>query len=169
VGLVRFGRQTGEIEAKKRPMIELKPRFWRVALRVGTLMTIFLIVIHLSIMLRSGITWGLGNIVVFVIPTIFMVTGVWFAFVPSWFQYSDNEISLRTLLRQGTHAWDMLDAYGPGPNVFMIQFKGDGGAYQIFPGAYSRKDWQAFKNFLETRFPDQKTSFSIGGRLIRRD
>jgi hypothetical protein len=49
----------------------------------------------------------------------------------------------------------------------MIQFKGDSGAYQIFAGAYSRKEWKAFKQFLEIRFPERKSSFSIGGWLIR--
>jgi len=150
-------------------MIKPEPKFWRVALRVGaTVIAVSIAGYFLQGWQQHG-WWSLGYIESLSIPVAIMPVAVWFMFVPGWFEYSEDEISLRTLLRQGTYSWDMLDAYGPGRGVFMIQFKGDSGAYQIFSGAYSRAEWQAFSSFLETRFPDRKTSFSIGGRLIGRD
>jgi hypothetical protein len=148
-------------------MIKPKPSFWRVVLRVGSAVVVFSVIGYFLQGWQEHKWWSLGYIESMSIPVVIMPVAVWFMFVPSWFQYSEEEISLRTILRQGTYAWDMLDAYGPGPNVFMLQFKGDSGAYQIFSGAYPRKEWQAFKKYLEIRFPERKCSFSIGGRLIR--
>ena len=148
-------------------MTRLEPSFLRVFLRVGTLVVAASVIGYLWQGIHEGKWWTLGYIASLAVPVVLMPVAVWFMFVPSFFEYSEEEISLRMLFREGTYAWDMLDAYGPGRGVFMIQFKGDTGAYQILAGAYSRREWQAFRTLLETRFPDQRSSFSIGGRLIR--
>jgi hypothetical protein len=116
---------------------------------------------------RQGHWPDIRAICSFSIPIVLAPILVWLMFVPRLLEYSDEEINLRTLLRKGSYRWRMLDAYGPGRGVFMLQFTGDSGAYQIMSSAYSNEEWSTFRNFLETRFPDQRTSFSIGGKLIR--
>jgi hypothetical protein len=147
----------------------MTPRFWRIALRVDGVLGLFFAITLITQWqsLRLGHWTILGAIFSIAAPLILAPALAWFMFVPSWFEYSEGEISLRMLFREGTYAWDMLEAYGPGRGVFMIQFKGDSSAYQIISGAYSRTEWKAFRSFLETRFPDRKSSFNIGGRLIR--
>lgn len=147
-------------------MNRLTPSFWRLAIKVAGAITVFAVLAQWR-SLGQGHWPDIRGLYSFVLPIVLAPTFVWYMFVPRLLEYSDEEIHLRTLLRQGSYRWEMLDAYGPGRGVFMLQFGGDSGAYQIMSGAYSYKEWLAFKTFLQSRFPDRKTSFSIGGKLIR--
>jgi hypothetical protein len=146
-------------------MTRLTPKFWRVALRTGGAVALVIVLSQWK-SFHQGHWPGIGTTCSYSIPIILFPILVWFMFVPRVLEYSEDEINLRTFLREGSYRWKSLDAYGPGPGVLMIQFAGEA-AYQINGGAYSKEEWSTFRNFLETHFPDRKTSFSIGGRLIR--
>jgi hypothetical protein len=78
-------------------------------------------------------------------------------FVPSWLEFSDTDFTIKFLFGS-LHNFDWLDlhSYGPGENVFVIQFTAR--TFQILPQAYRRTDWRMLENFLSSRFPDKKVS-----------
>jgi hypothetical protein len=94
-----------------------------------------------------------------------MAVVVWFAFVPSQLEFSDTGFTIKFLFRSlHSFDWSDLHSYGPGENVFVIQFTGTR-TFQILPQAYRRGDWRMLENFLSSRFPDKKVS---NHRLLHR-
>jgi hypothetical protein len=147
-------------------VIRLTPNFWRVAVRVGGVVALFIVLTQWQ-SFHQGHWPDPRTVCSFSIPIILAPILVWFLFVPRLLEYSKEEINLRLFLGEGSYSWKSLEAYGPGRGVFMLQFTGHFGAYQILSSAYPSAEWSSFQNFLETQFPDKKRSFSIGGRLIR--
>jgi len=104
--------------------------------------------------------------------TLFVPVGIAFVaisimFVPMRLEFTDTEFSIQFLWsRVHTISWDELEYYGPGNNVFMIQFYGRQ-AFQIFPPAFRRDQWYQLTNFLSTEFPDCKADGSFGGGLFK--
>jgi len=147
-------------------MIELKPSFLRVALKVGGFIAAFSILGYL-VKGWQGQPWSLGYLESLSIPMVVMVVVVWFAFVPRRFAYSEHEITLSPPVGTYTYDWSDLNCYGTGRGVYKLKFQQDRQPYQIYQGAYSGKDWSAFIDFLNTRFPERKSSFSIGTRMFR--
>ena len=90
-----------------------------------------------------------------------------FMFVPVRLEFDRVELTIRYLLRRTrTIPWCELELYGPGNNVFMLQFE-TGHTFQIFSAAFSAQDWWELTNFLSTRFPERKADGWAGASLYR--
>jgi len=105
---------------------------------------------------RENKWWTQDYILTMVIPFAVVPVVVWFMFVPSLFEFSDSEITIKFPFRR-VHIlpWSDLQHYGAGPNVFMIQFAG-AGTFQMFAQAFPGAEWRTLTNFLSTRFPERK-------------
>jgi hypothetical protein len=149
-------------------MTRLTPSFLRVFVKVG------LAVISVSALgyflqgYREGKWWTSGYMWSLTVPIILAPVAVWFMFVPKLVEFSETEITIATLLGKYSYAWTDLDCFGPGNNVFKIQFSGDRQPYQIFAGAYSGEEWSKLTNFLNTHFPERKIAYSIDDRIFRK-
>jgi hypothetical protein len=149
-------------------MTRLTPNFFRVAIKVGFMIFLVCIAGYFLQGYREGKWWTADYIFSLAIPVIIMPVCVWFMFVPRLVEFSDTEITISSLLGKYTYNWSALDCYGPGNNVFKIQFSGDRQPYQILAGAYPSEEWSKLIDFLNMRFPDRKAAYSIGVRMFRK-
>gem|GEM_PF-6401541 len=118
--------------------------------------------------LRDHQWWSIGYILSLGLPFSIFVAFVWFGFVPRKLEYSEDEFTIRLLFRKElTLPWSELEYYYPnGPGVYMIQFEGRS-TFQIAGCAYRSREWKAFREFMDTSFPDQRASGSVGSRLFK--
>jgi hypothetical protein len=115
----------------------------------------------------DGKWWDVGYIESLSIPLVIFPVIVWFMFVPKRLEYSESDFVIdRRFAKICTLPWSQLRYYGPGNNVFMIQFEGRQ-AFQLFAGAYGRSEWAAFLAFLSNRFPHQRASGYLGARMFK--
>lgn len=98
----------------------------------------------------------------------FMALAVCIMFVPRELSYDSEGFSCRMLL-QGTHsyAWEKLDAYGSGNNVFLLKFEGKQ-ALQICSYGFKKAEWNELLLLLKSTFPEKKCSVWIGPIPLRR-
>jgi hypothetical protein len=88
-------------------------------------------------------------------------------FVPRRIQWSATEFQIQHRFGRGhSLPWTQLHAYGCGNNVFLLQFA-EVSTFQIFAGAFSRREWRAFRSFLTTHYPGKKAIFWLGPKAIR--
>jgi hypothetical protein len=98
------------------------------------------------------------------IPPALLIAFVWFAFVPTTFEYSDAGLTIRMPLRtQRTIGWEALKYYWYGRSVFCLEFD-ELATFQIFVQAFPKSEWKRFTAFLQSRFPDRKATGWIGSR-----
>jgi hypothetical protein len=144
-------------------MTRLRPSFFRVFLKVGLSILLFLVFCDLKRGFQEGKWWEADDILVVLLLMTFAPAFVWFAFVPFLMEFSDSEIKISTLLGKYTYSWDDLYCYGTGRGVYKIQFSGDRQPYQIFKGAYPKADWIKLVDFMTDRYPNRIASgFSFG-------
>lgn len=111
--------------------------------------------------------WSRGYMLSLLVPAVFCVFAVWLMFVPVRLEFDDTHFTIQLPLRRPhTLPWEELKYYGPGQNVFMIQFAGRE-AFQIFARAFPRDQWRLLTNFLSDRFPDCKASGWIGPFMFK--
>jgi hypothetical protein len=144
-------------------MTRLTPNFGRVVLRVGGMVLIVCAFGYYQQGFFQGKWWTAGYILSLAIPIVTMPLAAWFMFVPRLMEYSEDEITITTLLGKGTYSWSELYAYGPGNNVFKMQFSGDTQPFQIYAGAYPDDQWSKLRGFLKSKYPQcEAKGFSIG-------
>ena len=148
-------------------MRQLTPSFLRSSMKVG----IGVALVFLAEYVRSGYFdhkwWSADYIWSCAIPVSLAPVIIWFMFVPRRLEYSESEFSITNRMARDFNApWSRLQYYGPGNNVFMIQFEGRQ-AFQIFAFAFPKEEWNEFALFLTDRFPNKKATGSIFGRLFR--
>lgn len=144
--------------------VRLKPSVWRTASATVLPMAAFLIVS--GFFTEAPQDWW-SRVKMFLIPISILFAFVWVMFVPRRLEFSEAELTIQHLLGwRRILSWDELEYYGPGHNVFMIQFFGRQ-AIQIFASAYPRQDWRQFMAFLSDRFPERKASGWVGGYLFK--
>jgi hypothetical protein len=145
--------------------VRLRPSVLRTASAILLSMAAFLIVSSSLADLPGEDWWSRAKTLL--IPTGVFFAFVWVMFVPRRLEFSETEFTIQHLLgRRCVLSWDELEYYGPGNNVFMIQFFGQQ-AIQIFAAAYSRHEWHEFMSFLSDKFPERKASGWIGGHLFK--
>jgi hypothetical protein len=111
--------------------------------------------------------WTLGYIVSLLIPFAVMVSFVYLMAVPSRLEFTDTHLIIRLPFRRPQNAaWDDLEYYGWLEGVYGLQFR-TAGTVSFFPQALPKREWQMFKRFLHTTFPDRKASGFIGARFYR--
>ena|ERR1700730_6011644 len=138
--------------------IRLRPSLLRTA---ATLLLAIGGCIAISSATGAGENWW-HRTVTLLVPVSIAVTILSIMFVPTRLEFTDTEFTIRFLWsRVRTIAWDELEYYGPGNNVFLIQFQGRQ-AFQIFSSAFPREQWHQFMSFLSTEFPDRKADGWFG-------
>jgi hypothetical protein len=147
--------------------VQLRPSF----LRCVAWVTLGLVVVTAATYFWEGYRehhwWTRDYILTLLVPFAIVPVVVWFMFVPRRLEFNDSEFTIQYPFRP-LHIleWADLKYYGPGPNVFMIEFI-DVGTFQIFPRAFRRSEWRLLKNFLSTTFPDRKASGYFGDRMFK--
>jgi hypothetical protein len=89
-------------------------------------------------------------------------------FTPREITWSEERIKIRALFPgSGDFDWGQLEAWSPyGRGTFLIKFEGKQ-AFQISPSGFRKKDWKAFRSFLDLHFSSKKTLFWVGVTPIR--
>ena len=91
---------------------------------------------------------------------------VWFMFVPIQLEFDRVELTIRYLFRRSrTILWYELKSYGPGNNVFVLQFETR--TLKIFYQAFAPADWHQLISFLSMRYPECKADGWLGASLFR--
>jgi hypothetical protein len=147
--------------------VQLRPSFLRCVIWVTSVLTVFVVITYIWQGYRENHWWTPRYMLSLLIPFGIAPIFVWVMFVPSRLEFSDSAITIQFPFRPlHTLDWSDLQYYGPGPNVFMIQFASVG-TFQIFPRAFRRSEWRMFKNFICTTFPDRKASGFVGDRMFK--
>lgn len=135
-------------------MTALRADFLRCSSRVAGGVALVILIGHLLGQTPIDIT--------LIIPIVFCVLFIWFAFVPEVMEYSDRQFHVRFCFRRDRLLlWSDLRHYGPGQNVFLLQF-GSEQAIQICATAYRPAEWKTFIDFLKNTYPDRKADIWIG-------
>jgi len=114
----------------------------------------------------SGHWWPQPYVVSLAIPFIVIVIIVWIAFVPRRIELTDHRLEfVRFWGSTAAIPLRELEYYMQSPTTFMIQRAGES-AYQIYPGAFSRRDWRDFVGTLEREYPERQASYSVGTTLF---
>jgi hypothetical protein len=87
------------------------------------------------------------------------------AFTPREITWNDETIKIKALFpSSGDFEWRQLEAWGTGRHgTFLVKFE-DKQAFQIISAGFRSSDWKIFREFLQQRFPEKKTSSWIGVR-----
>jgi hypothetical protein len=103
-------------------------------------------------------------------PLMGVVFGIFVAvfFTPREITWDDESIKIRALFPgSGDFKWRQLEAWSPyGRGTFLIKFEGKQ-AFQIAPAGFRSADWKVFRSFLQSRFPEKKTSMWLGVMPVR--
>jgi hypothetical protein len=111
--------------------------------------------------------WTRDYFLTLLIPFTIMPAFICFMAVPSRLEFSDTDLIIQFLFRRPrTIPWDDLAYYGWLEGVYGLQFRG-AGMLDILPQALPRREWQMFKSFLFTTFPERKASGFIGARFFQ--
>lgn len=87
-------------------------------------------------------------------------------FVPIQLKFDRVDLTICYLFsRSRIIPWCELEYYGPGSNVFVLQF--ESGSFQIFSEAFAPADWYQLTSFLATRYPERKADGWFGVRGFR--
>jgi hypothetical protein len=140
----------------------MKPSIWRTV-------ALLLLVVG-TCMAASGFTatggqfWTRTGMLGGVVALLF--AGVWFMLVPVRLEFDRVELTIRYPLgRSNTIPWCELELYGDVRGLFILQFEDQ--SFQIFPQAFSHRDWHELISFLSTRFADCKADGWAGPALFR--
>ncbi len=147
-------------------MVVLKPSFLLVLLKVGGACCLITGLCYLCG--HPGHWPDIQSVLGVVVGATCLSVLVWFMFVPRRLAFSDNEITLSTILGTSTYRWSTLGGYAWGRGVFMIQFEDDRRAYQISASAYPKAEWSKLMSLLTERYPDRLVRFYIGANLLRK-
>src|ERR1700720_4189341 len=147
--------------------VELHPSFLRGALSVLSWLVALTAITCLWEAYHEHHWWTRDYFLSLLIPFAIMPAFVCFMAVPWQLSFSDTHLTIQFLWRRvHTVAWEDLEYHGWGEGVYGLQFRG-AGMFSILPRALPRREWQIFKNFLFTTFPDRKASGFIGARFFQ--
>jgi hypothetical protein len=137
--------------------VQLHPSFFRCAVAVTSVLLVVCIIGYFRQGYLENHWWTSDYVLSLLIPLVVVPVLTWFMFVPSRLEFSDTDFTIKFLFRSlHNFVWLDLHSYGPGENVFVIQFTAR--TFQILPQAYRRTDRRMLENFLSSRFPDKKVS-----------
>jgi hypothetical protein len=144
--------------------LSLKPGFVRAFSSVAILFVVVSVIAYFQQGYFEHRWWSLSYAESLLIPFTVMVTVIWLAFVPKTLEISDTHFTVQFPFRKRqTFTWEALKYYWYGHNVFCVEFDGPL-TFQIFPGAYQKKQWYQFTGFIQNQFPDRRASGWIGPR-----
>jgi hypothetical protein len=140
--------------------VQLHPSFLRGAASVLSWFVAVCAVSYFQQGYREHIWWTLGYIVSLLILGAIVASFVCLMDVPSHLEFTDTHLIIRHPFRRLKNAaWDDLEYYrweGPGL-TFVLKFR-TVGTISFLPQALPKREWQLFKRFLYTTFPDRKVS-----------
>lgn len=90
-------------------------------------------------------------------------------FTPKEIEWDDDGIRIsRVFPGSGEHRWDDLVSWSRyvSHGVALLKFNGRQ-SYQISPSGFRTEEWRQFREYLQTHFPERKTSLWIGPIPVR--
>jgi hypothetical protein len=147
--------------------VQLHPSFLRASAAVVIIFLPITVVAYLWQGYHEHHLWTRDYLVSLLIPFTIGPIAVAMMFVPRRLEFTDTHFIIQLPLRPvHTLSWDDLQYFGPGNNVFMIQFAGIG-RFQIFAHAFPRAEWRALTGFLSATFPKRRASGYFGNRMFK--
>ena len=138
--------------------VQLHPSFLRGAAWVLRCFVVVCVFSYLWEGYREHLWWTRGHIVSLLILLAIAVPSVCLMDVPSHLEFTDTHLIIRHPFRRLKNAaWDDLEYYRWGESGYVLKFR-TAGTISFLPQALPKREWQMFKHFLYTTFPDRKAS-----------
>jgi hypothetical protein len=106
---------------------------------------------------KYGIWWVWSHWLVLLSFASLIPLANWLRFVPSAVEWSQDGCNIEARRRgRLSFRWEQLERFETG-GLFVLQFAGPA-RFHVLTGAFERKQWQEFQDFLITNFPEKRYS-----------